>query len=70
MKRDTLSVSLILDRLSSLCRLRGISLRPEGVFQRESRDFLAPPLGELAAKRSERAYPVIPLAFALNSQPQ
>ena len=44
--------------LSSLCRLRDISLRPEGVFQSERQEpflhDLAPTLGELSPKVTER----------------
>ena len=58
-----LSVSLSLDSLSSLCRLRDISLRPEGVFQGESQErggkALASPFGRggTAAAVTERARP-------------
>ena len=40
------------DSLSSLCRSCDISLRPEGVFQRESQD-LPPTLGEVASRSDD-----------------
>ena len=73
----------LLDSLSSLCRLRDISLRPEGVFQGESQErggkALASPFGRggTAAAVTERARPcakfsmlALSVSLSLDSSPK